>query len=210
MSRLLCSPEIPTWQELQYFLAHGSRERALRKDEALNHVHRATTRRPQAPALMALAIDHRAQFEELADRAEVPYDRIPAFKLLAVAAASRVAQKRPGFGMLLDDIYGQAALGEAARQGLWIGRPVELPGSRPLALANGPDLGGQLVEWPVGHTVKCLAFYHPDDEPGLRIAQQARLFAVHDAARRAGRELMLEIIAGKHGSPGRRHRRTRA
>ena len=89
VSRLLCSPEIPTWQELQYFLVHGSSERALRKDEALNHVHRATTRRPQAPGLMALAIDHRAQFEELADRAEVSYDRIPAFKLLAVAAAGR-------------------------------------------------------------------------------------------------------------------------
>ncbi len=200
VSRLLCSPESPTWQELQYFLAHGSRERALRKDEALNHVHRATTRRPQASALMALAIDHRTQFEELADRAGVPYDRIAVFKQLAVEAASRVAQTRPGFGMLLDDVYGQAALVEAARRGLWIGRPVELPGSRPLALANGPDLGGQLVEWPVDHTVKCLAFYHPDDEPGLRSAQQSRLFAVHDAARRAGRELMLEIIAGKHGT----------
>ncbi|MGL6183143.1 MAG: 5-dehydro-2-deoxygluconokinase, partial [Aestuariivirga sp.] len=28
VSRLLCSPEIPTWEELQYFLAHGSPHRA--------------------------------------------------------------------------------------------------------------------------------------------------------------------------------------
>ena len=47
VSRLLCSPEIPTWEELQYFLAHGSPHRALRKDEAINHIHWATTRRPQ-------------------------------------------------------------------------------------------------------------------------------------------------------------------
>src|SRR5690606_30588991 len=33
VSRLLCAPEIPTWTELSYFLEHGSRERALRKDE---------------------------------------------------------------------------------------------------------------------------------------------------------------------------------
>ena len=27
VSRLLCSPEIPTFEELEYFLAHGSRHR---------------------------------------------------------------------------------------------------------------------------------------------------------------------------------------
>ena len=202
VSRLLCSPEIPTWQELQYFLEHGSPHRALRKDEALNHVHRATTRRAPAGQLMALAIDHRTQFEEMADRRGVGHEKIAAFKLLAVEAASRVAAGRPGFGMLLDDTYGHEAMIEAARRGLWIGRPVELPGSRPLAFEKGPDLGGQLVEWPVDHTVKCLAFYHPDDEPALRIEQQRRLGAVHEAARRAGRELLLEIIAGKHGRLG--------
>ena len=45
VSRLLCSREYPTWSELKYFLDHGSRERALRKDAALNHIHWATTRR---------------------------------------------------------------------------------------------------------------------------------------------------------------------
>ncbi len=33
VSRLLCSPEIPTFRELQHFLEHGSRHKALRKDE---------------------------------------------------------------------------------------------------------------------------------------------------------------------------------
>ena len=32
VSRLLCSPESPTFEELQYFLRNGSPHRALRKD----------------------------------------------------------------------------------------------------------------------------------------------------------------------------------
>src|SRR5262249_40853178 len=32
VSRLLCSPESPTFEELAHFLEHGSRHRALRKD----------------------------------------------------------------------------------------------------------------------------------------------------------------------------------
>src|SRR5690606_19397617 len=83
VSRLLCAPEYPTWDELSYFLEHGSKHRALRKDEALNHIHWATTRRGSWPKLMALAIDHRKQIEDIAgDKA----DRIPAFKALAVEA----------------------------------------------------------------------------------------------------------------------------
>ena len=42
VSRLLCSPESPTFAELQYFLKNGSPQRALRKDEAINHIHWAT------------------------------------------------------------------------------------------------------------------------------------------------------------------------
>ena len=34
MSRLLCSPESPTWSELQHFLAKGSAQPALRHDPA--------------------------------------------------------------------------------------------------------------------------------------------------------------------------------
>ncbi|RVD33660.1 5-dehydro-2-deoxygluconokinase, partial [Mesorhizobium sp. M8A.F.Ca.ET.023.02.2.1] len=39
VSRLLCAPEYPTFEELQFFLKNGSKHRALRKDEAINHIH---------------------------------------------------------------------------------------------------------------------------------------------------------------------------
>jgi len=199
VSRLLCSPESPSWTELQHFLQNGSAHRALRHDPELNHLHWATTRHGDWPRLLAFAIDHRIQFEQLAERCEASLERVGDFKRLAVKAAAKVAQGRPGFGMLLDGTYGREALFEALDHGFWIGRPVEVPTSRPLAFECG-DLGSALVEWPRAHTVKCLVFYHPDDEPGLQRQQDAQLLLLHQACRRLGRELMIEIIAGKHGS----------
>ena len=177
VSRLLCSPEIPTFPELQHFLKAGSRHRALRFDEDINHIHWATTRRPESPTLMALAIDHRMQLEAMAKEIGAPVERIPDFKVLAVEAAARVADGRPGFGMLIDGTYGREALFRAADHPFWIGRPVELPGSRPLDFEGGGSLGAKLVEWPVGHTIKCLCFYHPDDPPELKQRQERELLA---------------------------------
>jgi 5-dehydro-2-deoxygluconokinase len=202
VSRLLCSPEIPTWTELQEFLEKGSSETALRKDAQLNHVHWATTRRPQADTLMALAVDHRSQFEEMAEAADAPLERIAGFKRLAVQAACRTADGNPGYGVLLDARYGTRALHEATGAGLWIGRPVERPGSRPLQFEEAVDLGGYLTEWPVAHTVKCLCFYHPDDPDDLRAGQDAALLRLYDACRTIGRELLVEIVAGQHGRLG--------
>ena len=199
VSRLLCSAEYLTWPEMRRFLDHGSAYRALRHDETLNHIHWATTRREQPDRVMALAIDHRAQLEKIADDAGAPRERIGAFKLLAVEAAARVAQGRPGFGMLLDGKYGREALFRADKLGFWIGRPVEQPGSRPLDFEDGGSLGAKLVEWPVSHTIKCLCFYRPDDPPELKARQERELLRLHDAARRIGRELLIEIVAGKHG-----------
>src|SRR5215211_3016006 len=74
VSRLLCSPEIPTFPELQHFLKQGSRHKALRFDEGINHIHWATTRRPRPDTLMALAIDHRMQLEAMAKEIGAPIE----------------------------------------------------------------------------------------------------------------------------------------
>ena len=201
VSRLLCAPEIPTWTELNYFLEHGSTERALRKDEAINHVHWATTRRREIPSMKALAIDHRLQLEEMAGGDAQKLARIPALKVLAVKAAAQVADGRDGFGMLLDDKYGRDALYAAsAIPNFWVAKPIELPGSRPLQFEFSQDLGSRLVDWPVDHCIKVLCFYHPDDAAELREVQIAKLRAAYDAARKVGRELLVEIISSKHGA----------
>ena len=200
VSRLLCSAEYLTWPEMQRFLKHGSPHRALRYDQDLNHIHWATTRRGQPEGLMALAIDHRAQLEKMADEAKAPRERISQFKRLAVEAAARVAAGRPGFGMLLDGKYGREALFRAADHDFWIGRPVEEPGARPLDFEFGGSLGAKLIEWPIKHTIKCLCFYHPDDSAQMKARQERELLRLYDAARTIGRELLIEIIASKHGT----------
>jgi 5-dehydro-2-deoxygluconokinase len=197
VSRLLCAPEYPTWTELSYFLEHGSPEKALRKDEALNHLHWATTRRRQIPSLRALAIDHRAQLEAM--EGATP-EKLAAFKRLAVKAAAGVADGRAGYGMLLDDKYGRDALFDTgAAKDFWIAKPIELPGSRPLQFEFSQDLGSRLVEWPVDHCIKVLCFYHPDDDAALKAQQVDKLRAAYDAARKVGREILIEIIASKAG-----------
>ncbi len=213
VSRLLCSVEYLTEPELHYFLETGSRHTALRKDRELNHIHWATTRDRKtdlaasvgvAPHLMALAIDHRAQLEKLADDLQVSRLKIGEFKRLALAATVRVQERhaelpKGTFGMLLDGTYGRDALFRAADHGLWIGRPVEEPGSRPLGFEGGGSLASKLIEWPLIHTIKCLAFYHPDDPAEMRAKQDRELLRLSDAARTLEREFLVEIIAGKHG-----------
>ncbi|MGY3695734.1 bifunctional 5-dehydro-2-deoxygluconokinase/5-dehydro-2-deoxyphosphogluconate aldolase [Bradyrhizobium quebecense] len=201
VSRLLCAPEYPTFEELRYFLEHGSPFTALRKDETINHIHWATTRRREIPSVMALACDHRSQLEEVAVRVDAEPSRINAFKVLAVKAAVRVAAGRDDYGMLIDERFGREALFEFARHPFsWLGRPVELPGSRPLRFEFSQDIGSQLIGWPLDHCIKCLCFCHADDPAPLKKEQQEKLRALFDASHKVGREFLIEIIAGKHGT----------
>ncbi len=94
VSRLLCSPESPTWAELSHFLAKGSPERALRKDGELNHVHHATTRLARPGTIRFLSIDH--GWRDLGQVAGATRERIEAFKVLSVQAAADVAGGREG------------------------------------------------------------------------------------------------------------------
>ena len=199
VSRLLCSPEYATFEELEYFLKQGSKHLALRKDEDINHLHWATTRRAQPDQILSFAIDHRKQLEDMADRVGASREKIAPFKRLAMQAIGKVSGGKPGFGTLLDDTYGREAMFDAAKLGLWIGRPLEQPGSRPLRFEFTQDVGARLVDWPVTHTIKCLAFYHPDDPQDLKTEQANKLRDLYTTARKVGRELLVEIIASKNG-----------
>jgi 5-dehydro-2-deoxygluconokinase len=199
VSRHGCTPAYPSFEELQWFLARGSKCPALRLDRELEHIHWATNRHGEWPVMRVFAFDHRAQFEAMADDAGITRAHIRYFKSLCLKAAMHVADGRPGFGILCDDRLGRPALHAAAGTGLWIGRPVELPGSRPLALEIGPDFGSDLAEWPVEHVVKVLCLYHPDDSQPLKEQQEATVIRLAAAARSCGLEFLLEIVASKSG-----------
>jgi len=51
----------------------------------------------------------------------------------------------------------------------------------------------------VQHVVKCLVFYHPDDEPGLRLEQEERLSALYADIVALDRRFVLEIICPANG-----------
>ena len=197
VSRHGCAPAYPSWEELQFFLERGVQTPALRKDAALEHIHWATNRKGDWSTLRVFAFDHRSQMEAL--EGATP-EKIGAFKALCLQACQSVAQGGAGYGLLCDNRLGRDALYKAAGTGLWIGRPVEWPGSRPLTLEPelGADFGG-LSEWPLDHVVKALCFYHPDDTAEMKAQQEATLLRLYAAARRNRLEFLLEAIPSKAG-----------
>ena len=200
VSRHGCSPAMPSWTELQAFLHGGERPFRLRDDAALEHLHWATTRNGHYDELTVLAIDHRSQFEDLCRQTGADPSRIGAFKSLALQAMHRVANGDPRFGVLLDGRHGMRALEAAAELPYWIGRPIELPGSRPLDFESSADVATELATWPANHVVKCLAQYHPDDPDALRERQERQLLRLQDAARKTRHELLVEVIASPNGA----------
>lgn len=200
VSRHGCAPAMPTWDELQLFLDGRSRPFRLRDDVELDHMHWASTRNRVHQDLTVLAMDHRSQFEDLCRETGADPARIPAFKALALQAVDRLARGDDRFGVLLDGRFGMRGLEAAADRPYWIGRPIEVPGSRPLAFESSADVGTELATWPYNHVVKCLVFYHPDDPPELCQQQERQLLRLQDACRKTGHELLLEIIASRHGT----------
>ena len=200
VSRHGCTPAYPSWEELQFFLKRGVKTPALRHDAELEQIHWSTNRKGDWSTMRVFAFDHRMQFEEL-DGATP--EKIGAFKELCLQATEQVAGGQPGYGLLCDSRLGRRALHKAAGQGLWIGHPVEWPGSRPLQVEPelGSDFGG-LSEWPLEHVVKTLCFYHPDDPEEMRLEQEATVKRLFEAARRNRLEFLLEVIPSKAAPVG--------
>jgi 5-dehydro-2-deoxygluconokinase len=96
--------------------------------------------------------------------------------------------------VILDDRYGEDVLPALTGRGWWIARPVEVPGSRPLAFEAGANVALALRAWPGEHIAKCLLFHHPEDEEPLRAAQFERLRALQEACAATSRELLVEVL----------------
>ena len=150
VSRHGCAPAMPSKIELDDYLSRAARVPRPDLDPRLNHLHRVTTRRREWPELCVMAFDHRSQLEDMALQCGASIGRIPALKQL-ILQASREAASRAGLegkaGLLCDGTFGQDALNAITGEGWWIGRPIELPGSRPLEMEHG-NIGTQLISWP--------------------------------------------------------------
>ena len=204
VSRHACSAAMPTPAELAHWFS-GSRNPKVDADEQLAHLHRVTAARPSWDDLCVMAFDHRSQFYDIAREAGASEARIPALKKLLVKAAEQVERSRQlqgHTGVLIDGgDYGSDALASATGRGWWVGRPVELPGSRPLRFDGTRSIGSALIHWPTEQVVKCLVHYHPDDAYELRLAQEQTVLELWEATRESGNELLLEIIPPKALTP---------
>jgi len=204
VSRHACSAAMPTPAELEYWLG-GSRNPHVDADEQLAHLHRVTAARPVWGDLCVMAFDHRSQFYDIARAAGAAESRVAALKKLLVQAAEQVErshQLQGHIGVLIDGgDYGRDALASATGRGWWVGRPVELPGSRPLRFDGTRSVGSALIHWPSEQVVKCLVHYHPDDDYRLRLEQEQTVLELWEATRESGNELLLEIIPPKALTP---------
>jgi len=193
VSRLGCAPAMPSWEELQAFLAGAPAD-----GPELDHLHRATLRTRDWPKVRALAFDHRSQFEKLAERSGADADAVKRFKDLIADAFLEAAEGVDSAGVIIDSAYGERALHRLTGNAIWIARPVELPGSRPLRFESGANVGLELRHWPAEHAAKCLVSYHPDDAEVLRAEQEASLLQLYQACVATDRDLLVEVIPPEH------------
>jgi 5-dehydro-2-deoxygluconokinase len=196
VARHACSASMPTPDELEYFMGRPGLDRPD-QDAHLARLHRVSRKRQRWDDLAVLAFDHRAQFKDLAREAGAAESRIPELKSLLVRATAETEESlglQGHVGVLLDDTYGEDALFAASGRGWWVGRPVEVPGSRPLQFEGGRSIGSRLIGWPREHVVKCLVRFHPDDPADVRGEQETQLRALYDAVQASGHELLLEVI----------------
>ncbi|PHM27575.1 bifunctional 5-dehydro-2-deoxygluconokinase/5-dehydro-2-deoxyphosphogluconate aldolase [Xenorhabdus budapestensis] len=202
VSRHGCAPAMPDKTELDNYLVRSAEVHRPDLDIHLNHLHRINSRHKisgrnkQWQELCVMAFDHRIQFVEMARKVNANPDRIPQLKKLLFRASQEVSAEaclEGHAGILCDSTFGQDILNAATGKGLWIGRPIELPGSRPLRLEHG-DIGSQLISWPREHIVKCLLFFHPEDVHSLRLEQERTVQEIYAACCQSGHELLLEVI----------------
>jgi len=198
VSRLGCSSAYPSWEEMTYFLEHGSREKWLLRDAALEQIHWATNRRNKWSNLAILAMDHRAVFEELAQKYHKTADDISEFKNIiyrSALAAIPGTNEKSQIGVLADGTYALDVLLDTNKHPVWVGRCIEKTGASPLEFEGLPDVGATLMSWPENHTVKCLLRIKGNESEAVVEGHKAQLRRLFSGVRGTGHDLLLELIA---------------
>ena len=201
VSRHGCAPAIPGENELLYYIENAANIPDPTSDITLNHLHRVSFRSKQEQEIFGFAFDHRKQLVELAEMYGEDSRKITELKKLFIRSVENTKEKlnipEKNIGVLIDDTYGEDALNSIAEKGWWIGRPVELPGSRPLKFEGQQSIGSKLQSWPLSHVVKCLLYYHSDDSDELKVKQEQKIKELYFACIQSGHQLLLEVIPPK-------------
>ena len=205
VSRHGCTPAMPSWTELQSFLSRKEIIDRPDLDDEINELHRTTTGRTLFDKdLFILAFDHRSQFlNELNKEGIKDHSLISKVKDLIYKGFERALEKHKipplNSGVIVDDEFGEEVLHEATGKIPFIGRPIEVPGSRPLQFVENSNL----KTWPSNHIVKCLCHYHPGENETLRLKQEDQIEKIYKSCLDHGLEFLLEIITPKQMLSGK-------
>ena len=199
-----CTPAMPSRVELDAWLSRTPPPRQPRNDPELAHLHRTTTWHDDPRPLCVLAFDHRSQFEQIAAKYGRTFESISEFKeLIAEAVLDVVAEGDASvrYGAIVDHRYGTGALARLSDASIWTGSPIEVPGSRPLVFDPQFATGLHLCSWPSHQIVKCLFFYHPDEDAELRYQQELAVRSLYADVVALDRRLILEVICPDRDHP---------
>ena len=198
VSRHGCAPAIPGENELLYYIENAANIPDPTSDITLNHLHRVSFRSTEEQEIFGFAFDHRKQLADLAEMYGEGLSKITELKKLFIRSVENTIEKlnipEKNIGVLIDDTYGEDTLNSIAEKAWWIGRPVELPGSRPLKFEGQQSIGSKLQSWPLSQVVKCLFYYHPDDSDELKTKQEQKVKELYFACIQSGHQLLLEVI----------------
>ena len=150
-----------------------------------------------------LASDHRWQWEEWCDAAQVPRPRIAEAKRLVFQAFGRARERsdevRRYGALLLDSMYGAEAVAAARAAGIPVGTPVERAGRFPLEWQDTPFHAGV-----AGNSfAKVLVRYRPEWEDRAKEGQMAKLLELQAWCRDERMPLLVEIIIMRNGEDER-------
>lgn len=193
VSRHACSAAMPSTAEVECMMASPA---GGPNPELLAHLHWVTGRRQRTRPVAALAYDHREPFEELLRMNNAPASSVGEFKALLSKAAIAVVEKC-GYlspGALVDGRFAADSLQKLTEMDWWVSRPVEATGSRPLRFESGEALETDMRSWDPRQLIKCLVWYHPDDDEAMLTDQINSLRRLQYACRSTGHELVLEVI----------------
>ena len=198
VSRHGCTPAMPSKAELDNYIARSEEIRRPDQDSEITWLHRVSLRRKAPGQMFVLAFDQRRKMEALASAFEATEADIRRFKSVLCTAVEQVGQVDNGdaeLGVLVDERHGDAVLARMTNDGWWIGRPVEVPGSRPVQFEPRNNMGLSLVSWPASHVVKCLVHYRPDDPIELRLQQEQLVCQLHADCVDLGRDMLLAVAS---------------
>lgn len=192
VSRHGCSPASPTDKELAWYLENAANETALYDNRALEHIHRATTRR--ARRLPVVLIDCAASDVNvrLAGQGKRSVSR---FASVAADIVLRATGNRVATGIMVNGTGCGDALFAIGSATDWVVRAIDIPGRNPLSFLGERPAGVLLRSWPQSQIVRCLV---PVAVDGSSELQAERLRELQYAVEMWGHELMLvpEMRAG--------------